>query len=438
MLWFAATLAVIAIILLVLNPRWGIPAIFIVRPIVDVTWASFLFAGFKLTEIVSAAVALLIIVRMCIPGTRASAFARMPLRWIWLIWSVDVVFFSAHIMLATDVREGLNILFRHLNGLAGFYMVQANLADERGSRRFLYALAVAGLFPIAMGVFEAVTGHHWSAVYGEGGLLRNVGMYHDAIAIRYFAMQTILALLLIAVIYFGRRLLLTVIAAAYGVASASVVYFAYSKSGSLTLASWLLFWSAFLRRGRLLGLVALTGLTGFVMFNETAGQRVATVFNKEISVISGASQNERLFSGRWYIWRDMLDEWSRLNSTEKIFGSGHSALGAHNDYLQVLYHGGFVALAIYAALLLTILARIARDLFRRRDPWSVAALSAFTMWIVDTIGLIPSAYSGYQWFIWGMIGLCLRRRADATVPVRRASPAANSLHNDALVRASAQ
>jgi hypothetical protein len=31
------------------------------------------------------------------------------------------------------------------------------------------------------------------------------------------------------------------------------------------------------------------------------------------------------------------------------------------------------------------------------------------MWMVDSIGLVPSAYPGYQWFVWGIIGICLRR-----------------------------
>jgi hypothetical protein len=32
--------------------------------------------------------------------------------------------------------------------------------------------------------------------------------------------------------------------------------------------------------------------------------------------------------------------------------------------------------------------------------------------MVDTVGLVPSAYSGYQWFVWGLIGLGLRVRQD--------------------------
>jgi hypothetical protein len=418
-LWVATTLAIIAVFLLVVKPEWGVPAVFIVRPIVDTTWAEVVYAGLKLTEIFSALVPIFIIVRMCLPGTRSTTFTRMPLRWIWLLWSVDVALFSAHIMFASDIRDGANVLFRHLNGLTGFFMVQAYLAHDRGSKRFLWALAIAGLFPIGMGIVEALTGQHWSTTFGEGGLIRNVGMYHDAITIRYYAMQTILALILLAAVYLHRRFLWTATVAVYSAASAVVVYYAYSKSGALTLASWAVLWPTLLRRRRLLGFVALFGM-GFVLaFSTSTQQRLSTVFNKEISVITGDSSKEHSFSGRWYIWRDLLDEWSQLDSTQKIFGAGKPALGAHNDYLQILYHGGYVGLTIYVLLLLAVFWRIALDLLERRDPWSVAALLVFIMWMVDTIGLIPSAYSGYQWFVWGVIGLCARRRANEAAALNK-------------------
>lgn len=409
MLWLAALLALFAIALLAIKPRWGILALFVVRPIVDVTWAQTLVGDFKLTEIVSVAVPGLMILRMCLPGAPAASFSRMPLRWAWLLWSLYVAVFSIHMMLASDLREGANIFFRHLNGLAGFYMVQAYLADDRGSQRFAMAMAVAGIFPIGTGLYEIVTGNHWSIVYGEGGLVRNVGMYHDAITPRYYAMQTILALLVLTVLYRSRRWLANLAAVLYGGACAVVVFFAYSKSGALTLASWSLAWAGLMRRGRVLGLIAVLGLGAAVTFNDTVTDRLGTLFNKEIGVLRGETATDRSFAGRWYIWFDLIDEWQRQDSTQQIFGSGRSALGAHNDYLQILMHGGLVGLALYLLLLLTLLGAVLRDLLQRRDAWTVAALLAMIMWLVDTIGLIPSAYSNYQWFVWGVIGLSMRR-----------------------------
>jgi hypothetical protein len=30
------------------------------------------------------------------------------------------------------------------------------------------------------------------------------------------------------------------------------------------------------------------------------------------------------------------------------------------------------------------------------------------MWIIDSMGLTPSVYPAYQWYVWGFIGLALK------------------------------
>jgi hypothetical protein len=44
------------------------------------------------------------------------------------------------------------------------------------------------------------------------------------------------------------------------------------------------------------------------------------------------------------------------------------------------------------------------------------------MWLVDAIGLVPSSYPGYQWFVWGFIGLSLRLREEAGRAAERPDP----------------
>jgi hypothetical protein len=83
----------------------------------------------------------------------------------------------------------------------------------------------------------------------------------------------------------------------------------------------------------------------------------------------------------------------------------------------VLFHGGLLGLGIYITLLCSVGWAIARSLWERCDIWAIAPLFVFIMWIVDTIGLVPSAYSGYQWFVWGIIGFCLRHRQEEKLRV---------------------
>ncbi len=412
MLLLTAALAILALILLTFRPAWGVLAILIARPFVDTAWETPVFAGLKLTEIFSGAVPLILLAHMCIPGSRELSLRRMPLRGVWLAWFGYVAIFSSFILYSEDVASGFNIFFRHVNGFVGFYMAQAYFAKDDRPKRFFWALAIAGLFPMAQGAYELLTGIHWKVTYGEGNLVRNIGMYHDAITIRYYALQTILALLVLSALYLKRKTILQLLGIGYGLVCAAVVQGAFSKSGTLTLGSWVLLWPLLMRRFKALAVLGILGAGLAVAYAPTIVRNVETIFAKEINAIQGDAGVERTFSGRWYTWQEMMAQWQEFDIFAKLFGAGQVATGAHNDYLQVLFHGGILGLALYVTLLLTILTRIGRDIWRRADPFSVAALLVMIMWLIDTIGLVPSAYSGYQWFAWGVIGLCLRRREN--------------------------
>ena len=119
------------------------------------------------------------------------------------------------------------------------------------------------------------------------------------------------------------------------------------------------------------------------------------------------------FQGRWFGWVEMMAEWERLPAMSQLFGSGKIATGAHNDFLQMLFHGGIVGLVIYLSLLIVIGVRIGRNLLAKADEMAVAALMVYLMWLIDAVGLVPSAYPAEQWLVWGLIGMSLRMRADA-------------------------
>ncbi len=427
MLLFTATIAFAALAMLVFRPAWGVLAIFVVRPFVDAAWDSFNFPLLRLPEIYSGAVPLIMLLHMCLPANREASFSRMPLRGIWVLWSVYVAFFSLVILYHEDVTAGFQIFFRQINGLVGFYMVQAYFAKDDKPRRFFWALAIAGLFPMAQGIYERVTGVHWRITLGEGNLIRNIGLYHDAITIRYYALQTVLALLVLSALYFKRKTILQVLATAYGVVCAAVIQGAYSKSGTLSLASWLVLWPILLRRFKALAVLGIVTAGVAALYAPVITRSVETIFNKEINAINGDVGVEHTFSGRWYTWQALWDQWQHFDTFAKLFGGGQLATGAHNDYLQALFQGGIVGLMLYVSLLLVLLTRVARDLWQKADPFSVAALLVMIMWLIDTVGLVPSAYSGYQWFAWGVVGLSMRRREDARRAARAAarSPSAN-------------
>lgn len=426
-----AIISLIALFLLIARPKWGLFALFLVRPLVDATWSQSLVGDFKLTEIVSSLVPIIVIGRIVLVDGREGTFARMPLKWLWVAWSLDVACFSCWIMFAQDWRGGLSVLMRHLDGLAGFYMVQAYCRNDRDFLQFAWVMALAGIFPMATGVFEGITGIHWRITLGEDDVIRNIGLYHDAITIRYLALQTILSLLLIVAI--GKRSrIVSVLCLGYAIAAAFVLKGAYSKSGFLTLGSWMLLWP--LLRKKYIAFAGLMLAVGFALlgYSDVIMNSGGFIFNEEIAAVQGKAQINQTFSGRWYIWEDMAEEWQTLGTASKLLGAGRVATGSHNDYLQVLFHGGVLGLSIYVALLCAVGWSIAKILWIRSDIWAIAALFTYIMWMVDTIGLVPSAYSGYQWFTWGVIGYCLMRRKREgeqmeTVPLEVAAPQFSNL-----------
>ena len=423
LLYIAAALSVLALILLMVKPLWGVMAIFIVRPLVDATWAQTLVFEFKLTELVSSLVPLIIFLRMITDDSTRRPFRDMPLKWIWLIYSIDSIMFSSLVMFDDDWRAGLSVLMRHLNGLAAFYMVQAYCRDEKDFLRFAWSLAIAGIFPMATGVVEGVTGVHWRTTLAENDVIRNIGLYHDGITIRYYALQTIMGLLLIHAI--GKRSFFnTAFCLLYGLAAAFVLKGAYSKSGVLTLLAWTVLWPVLRKNMKaVVGLAAGAAIVA-VYFSREIMDSIGFIFVRELGAVQGQVQLDQTFAGRWFIWTDMLKQWQGLGLIAQMFGAGKMANGAHNDYLQILFHGGWVGLVIYIALLFSIGWSIGRLMWKRLDVWAIAALFVFIMWIVDTIGLVPSAYSGYQWFVWGVIGFCLRHRQDEVLAPQAATHAA--------------
>jgi O-antigen ligase len=415
-LYVATTLSLISLVLLMIKPLWGVFGIFIARPLVDATWDQSLILDFKLTEILSSLVPLIIFVRMIVDDGSRRPFKDMPLKWIWLVYSIDSVLFSSMVMFDDDWRAGLSVLMRHLNGLAGFYMVQAYCRSERDFLRFAWAMAIAGLFPMATGVLENVTGVHWRITTGEDDVVRNIGLYHDAITIRYYAQQTIMSLLLIFAI--GKRsAVVSAFCLLYGLAAVFVLKGAYSKSGFLTLGAWMLLWPLLRKNAKAAVGMAAAVVAVALYYSKEVVKSFGFVFANELAAVQGTGELHSTFAGRWGIWQDMAREWESLGLIAHIFGTGHMANGAHNDYLQVLFHGGWLGLGIYAALLCAVGWAIGRLLWQRLDIWAIAALFVFIMWMVDTIGLIPSAYSGYQWFVWGIIGFSLRYRQDERLRV---------------------
>jgi O-antigen ligase len=406
LLALAICLAAIALLTLLTNPVAGILVLFIVRPVIDTTYATLVVSSFSLTHLVGVISPLLVLGHLLVFKPE-EGLGRSPLRLLWLIYAVDIAFFSILIVVHQDWESGASVFFRYLNGVVAFFMIQAYFSHARRLQAFLLAVIMAGLFPIGVGLYQTVHGIEWHYAQAEG-LTRQVGLYHDAFTNRFYAMQTILALLLYFAL-FVRGGPLSVSALAMSLWPAAMLLLkAYSKAGLLTLGIWTLCWTLLRKRYATLAALAAGGAIVGSLYLSSMVSDLGRLFRKEIGALGGTVDINLTFQGRWFGWKEMLERWNHFPLLAKIFGSGETAFGAHNDYLQILFHGGLLGLAIYVTLLAAVGARILKGLRWSRTPLMIAGAMLYLMWLVDAVGLVPSAYPGYQWFVWGLIGLSLR------------------------------
>ena len=185
-------LAAISCLLLLLFPQLGVLTIYVIRPLIDTTWDKYIFLGFKLTELVSVAVPLIVIVLVIINSGTSRSLTKMPFWRFWVLYLLYISTFCLNIAITSSIIDAANVFFRFANGFVGFYLVQAYFLESQKYKLFFFALIIAGIFPIATGLYEAITGIHWKVTTAEGQI-RNIGMYHDAITIRYYGLQTVLA-----------------------------------------------------------------------------------------------------------------------------------------------------------------------------------------------------------------------------------------------------
>lgn len=404
-------LAAIACIALIFSTQLGVLAIYFSRPFVDTAWEKYVFVGFKLTELVSVLVPLITFLLVLLNFGTKKSVVHMPLFKFWMIYLLYITFIALNIGISTSVADGASVFFRFMNGFVGFYIVQAYFRKESEMKLFFFILALAGIFPMSTGLYEAITGIHWTVTSAEGQV-RNIGMYHDAITIRYYGLQTILAISACIAFKFPQNFAVKLGLFGLLFGSLVVVFKALSKAGLMTLAAWSIVWS-YGRRNWVLPCIILIGALFIIpIYFKEIVEIVFNQFHKELGAIGGEVATNRTFAGRWHIWAELWKQWDGFTFMQRLFGSGIAAFGAHNDYMQMLFTGGYVGLILYVSFLILIGWKLVTIYFTSRHILGSLALMAYIMWLIDTVGLVPSLYSGYQWFVWGVIGLCLRHHTD--------------------------
>jgi len=405
MIFSAAIISSItALFLLLFFPKFGVLFTVMVRPIIDASWDKY-FLGTNFLQIMGVAVPLLVLPRIMFSSKPGFFGLALPI--VGTFYILSNLLGTIGIIAGGRFVGAAEYFFRALNGFLGFYMFQFYFADREKFKRLLFFILLAGLFPMAAGVYQAATGEVWHFRTTAGGLVRNVGLYHDVFNIRFYGFQTITGILLYMSYFSTKSTLKKLSLLVYALTCCLVIFKGYSKAAMVIFAAWTLLWSMFNRKALWLLLVPLFIFSVNYLSGNKMFQDVEAMFSKEIGAYEGTMDDRFILSGRTGVWEHYLEEWNKQNIVLKMFGSGRNP-PAHNEYIRILYSNGLIGLMILIGALLVIGIKLTKNFFSRASPLNVMGLMVFAMWLVDSLGLHPGMYPAYQWYVWGFVGLALR------------------------------
>ena len=402
-------LLLLFLIALVFDTRKAILVAVMIRPVTDCFYeANYAVAGLKPTEYLGILLPTLIFIKIIM--TRELSFTRAPLSLLWIGFLFFQLFGTVLIVtVGNDAMLGANYFFRAFNGFIGFFLFQEFFRTKDEFRVLLIAHIVAGLFPMGMSFYQNILGGAIRSEKTIGGLVRNIGFYHDAYTLRLYCFQTLAAILLYwcyflsGIKFIARSFLLLLSALA-----TLTVYKIYSKAGYLILVEWLLVWNIAQKKFlRMIMIILFLIVAGFLSKGKMT-ETLDSVYSKEVGAMQGKEKSDRLFQGRVGGWKTALKEYSENSIFLQMVGDGSPHTGAHNDFIRALLGTGFIGLLFYLILLATIGFRTLQNCWRQQTPLNIMAVMLIGMWVIDAMGLVPGAYPGYQIFVWGFIGLALR------------------------------
>jgi len=405
MIFILASIASItALLFLLLTTRFGIKYLIAVKGVIDAGWSTHFVGGLNTNRIVGGLVPLLVMPKII--AKTGSGYFNLPLSRIATMYLFSSLLGASIMVVESSFMGTLSYILRVLNGYVGFFLFQVFFNYRESFKGLLKALMLCGIFPVSVALYGAATGHVFVEETSLAmGFTRNVGVYHDAVAIRMYAFQTITAILLYVECFrpgFIKKILLF----GYLAICSVVVFKAYSKAAMLIFGAWAVIWIIFNKKFFLLLFVPGLALGINHALDNQPMEEIVHLFSKETGAWTGEVEERYRFSGRGALWGDVLGFYAEQEIVRQVFGTGRS-LPTHNEYLRVLTSNGALGLAIFVLMYIYIGVRVFVQCLVRGSPLNVMGLMLFAMWSLDNIGITPGMYPVYQWHVFGFIALAL-------------------------------
>jgi len=132
-------------------------------------------------------------------------------------------------------------------------------------------------------------------------------------------------------------------------------------------------------------------------------KKVTPLLETDISVYEGKQDSERLLHGRVGRWMDMIDIFTNENVFAQFFGfpttlkySYHYiGVGAHNDYVRILFLSGYLGLSYYLILFVIFYNRAKKLMLSTR----YLAFGILGILILFSISIVPTYYPPLMYIV---------------------------------------
>lgn len=294
----------------------------------------------------------------------------------------------------------------NINVFLGFLLLPLLIQDKKHLNQFLLAMMICGVFPILVSMYQLQTGITFQDRQTIG-LTRYVGLYHDAFPVRFYGLMSLISILVYQSVFRIKGVFLKGFMFFLSAGAFLSVYLVFSKAAVAILGFWIVLLLVFSKSRIKQGFSILVGLSViFLVFGDAVSSNIEQLFSKEVGYQSGEVADVRYtLAGRGYIWDNYWNFWlNKQNVFFQWFGDGITR-PAHNEYLRVLLTNGILGVLFLMIFVINII----RKSFKINKHLRVFGLMLFTMYLIDSIGLVPGVYYYYNILVWGLFGLLLMK-----------------------------
>jgi len=379
-------------------------------PIVDASWSR-RYEDFSIIHIFNIAFIFIFIIKMLIKKEKLYKFPYFKL---FLFYFLLNFFVTANIYLNKGLISSLDFFARAVFMPLSVFLFYQYFGKHSDGKKLITVLIISGLFPLIFVLGQKFTGYIW--FYRQTrGIVRNVGLYHDAVTPRIFLIQALIGIFIYWHFFLKSKknmflkLLLIITASLVGVG----LYYLYSKAIFLTVIVWLLIFTILKRKMILIPvLIILTFLSVNYFKAKHNENEIHQVFSKEVDFLEGKISSDYVLSGRGGIWKIYIRKWKNFSFIDKILGIGVSHGYFHNDFLRILFSGGLFLLITYLYILVVLIIKVLKGYIYYNKFLSFIALLCICYFIIESIGQVAGLYPHIQIFVWGIVGLSINEKLE--------------------------